>query len=141
MRNRRSALPATLALLGVLGAARLSAAELRGRVVGKDGKQGLEGVVVQAFCDGRLAASGDTNASGRFLLSIPDGIDLRASSLMVTRQPIKVKTVRLQDGRNASITAPTAVLAMQSNPSFKADNVLRANVDLPAAHPKNESSH
>lgn len=130
-----------LALVGALGVSRLSAVELRGRVVGKDGKQGLKGVVVQAFCDGQPVTSGYTNADGRFLLHIPDGTDLRVASLMVTRQPIKVTTVRLRDGRNASITAPTTVLAMQANPSFKTDNILKANVDLPAARPNHESSH
>ena len=141
MRNRTHPLSVLLALLGALGAPRLSAAELRGRVVAKDGKQGLEGVVVQAFCDGRPAASGYTNVNGRFLLHIPEGTDLRASSLMVTRQPIKVKTVRLRDGRNASTTAPMSLLASQSNPSFKSDNILRTNVDLPAALLKHESSY
>ena len=133
MQNRCLPLPASLALFGVLGASHLSAAELRGRVVSKDGKQGLEGMIVQAFCGGAPATSGYTNAAGRFLLHVPDGTDLRGASLMVTRQPMKVKTVRLRDGRTASVTSPTEVLAMKSNPSFKDDNVLRTNLNQPEA--------
>ena len=135
MRNRRSPWIALLALCGILVVSRLPAADLRGRVVDRASKQPVAGVVVQVFCMGRFAASGYTNADGRFLVPIPDSAEARDVALMVTRQPAAVKTVTLRDGRNASISRSTSMLAFQTQLSLKTDNLVYADPGSGKTHP------
>ncbi len=96
-------------MLALVGALR-SLASFRGGVARESGWQGWQaGTESEWSC--RLFATGNPSLAvtpmptAVSFCTIPDGTDLRVASLMVTRQPIKVTTVRLRDGRNASITA------------------------------------
>ena len=123
-----------LAVLTALGSRNGLASEFQGQVLDRDSKQPVAGVVVQELSllglgpnGSRIVLSGYTNASGQFRLPIPNQLDPRNLSLIVTRKASSTHE-SLLNGQGLLVTSFQNVIGMDGHPTVRGNNVIYARL-------------